>query len=135
MDKFTTLDKSKCLLCGLCVQACDSLGTGAISTVNRGTEKEVNTPYGDPSVLCIGCLSCATVCSTDAIEFKETLKTRTIWNRKFDLVKCRECGKVIGTKEQIDHSRANVDVVNADVCDECRKASTADVMRKSYGNN
>lgn len=77
-DRLVSLDKSKCILCGLCVQACDSLGTGAISTVNRGTEKEVNTPFGDPSLTCIGCLSCANVCPTDAIEFIETNKTRTI---------------------------------------------------------
>lgn len=77
-DKLVKIDKSKCILCGLCVQACDSLGTGAISTVNRGTEKEVNTPYGDPSKTCIGCLSCANVCPTKAIEFSETAKNRTI---------------------------------------------------------
>ena len=133
--KLVSLDKSKCILCGLCVQACDSLGTGAISTVNRGTDKEVNTPYGNPSLSCIGCLSCANVCPTDAIEFKETVKTRTIWNRKFDLVKCTKCGEVIGTKEQIEHSRKDVDVINADLCDACRKTCTAEVMRKSYGNN
>ena len=77
-DNLITLDKSKCILCGLCVQACDSLGASAISTVNRGTEKEVNTPYSDPSKTCIGCLSCANVCPTDAIEFSESAKTRTI---------------------------------------------------------
>ena len=49
---------------GLCVQACDSLGTGAISTVDRGCEKRVDTPYSDPSLDCVGCLSCANVCPT-----------------------------------------------------------------------
>ena len=29
-----------CILCGLCTQACASLGTGAISTVGRGVEKK-----------------------------------------------------------------------------------------------
>ena len=56
-DRLVTLDGEKCILCGLCVQACDSLGTGAISTVDRGTEKRVDTPYSDPSLDCIGCLS------------------------------------------------------------------------------
>ena len=43
-DRLVTIDNEKCILCGLCVQACDSLGTGAISTVLRGTEKKVDTP-------------------------------------------------------------------------------------------
>lgn len=77
-DRLTSLDNEKCILCGLCVQACDALGSGAISTVNRGTEKEVNTPYADPSLTCIGCLSCANVCPTAAIEFSENSKNRTI---------------------------------------------------------
>ena len=37
-DRLVKVDAEKCILCGLCVQACNSLGTGAISTVLRGTE-------------------------------------------------------------------------------------------------
>ena len=48
-DRLITVDGEKCILCGLCVQACNSLGTGAISTVLRGTDKKVDTPYDKPS--------------------------------------------------------------------------------------
>ena len=66
-DRLVSIDNEKCILCGLCVQACDSLGTGAISTVNRGVDKKVSTPYDKPSAFCVGCLSCANVCPTGAI--------------------------------------------------------------------
>ena len=35
------LDKTEnCVLCGLCVKACEQMGTGAISTVDRGIFKK-----------------------------------------------------------------------------------------------
>ncbi|MDO4502684.1 MAG: 2Fe-2S iron-sulfur cluster-binding protein [Coriobacteriia bacterium] len=116
------LDTGKCILCGLCVQACESMGTGAISTVNRGTEKEVNTPYGMASDACIGCLSCANVCPTGAIEYQQDEETRTIWNRTFPLARCSQCGQVMDT----------VDMAEFETCDECRKKAIADQLAQAY---
>ena len=116
------LDTGKCILCGLCVQACESMGAGAISTVNRGVNKEVNTPYGVASDVCIGCLSCANVCPTGCIEFTEDAETRTIWNRTFALIRCKECGQVLGTREMSD----------VDICDACRKKALADELAQTY---
>ena len=131
-ERLTSLDSGKCILCGLCVQACDSLGTGAISTVNRGTDKMVNTPYGNPSASCVGCLSCANVCPTGEITFTEDEATRTIWNRTFELVKCPLCGQVMGTREAIELAAADAGVDAPEVCDECRKRALADEMMKTY---
>ena len=131
-ERLASLDSGKCILCGLCVQACDSLGTGAISTVLRGTEKEVNTPYGNPSAACIGCLSCANVCPTGAIEFTDDADARSIWNREFELAHCQLCGEVLGTKEQVQRAAEGVGVDTPALCDNCRKRSLADEMMQTY---
>ena len=131
IDRLVKLDGEKCILCGLCVQACNSLGTGAISTVNRGTEKKVDTPYGKESAACVGCVSCANVCPTGAIEYSETETTRTIWNREFELVRCEECGAVMGTRDSVAFAAKDGEEVPT-ICDECRKKHLADEMAATY---
>ncbi len=129
-DRLVTLDGEKCILCALCVQACNSLGTGAISTVNRGTEKMIDTPYGKESAACVGCLSCANVCPTGAIEYSEDDAVRTIWNREFELIRCGECGQIMGTRDSLALAAGNNEVPA--VCDECRKKHMADEMMATY---
>lgn len=131
-ERLVTLDGEKCILCGLCVQACDSLGTGAISTVDRGCEKRVDTPYSDPSLDCVGCLSCANVCPTGAIAYTQTDSERTIWNRTFKLVRCPSCGRLMGTEEAVAAAAEKAHVDAPRVCDECRKKTIADSMMHAY---
>ena len=130
-DRLISIDNEKCILCGLCVQACNALGTGAISTVQRGTDKKVSTPYDNPSKFCVGCLSCANVCPTGAIAHTQTETTRTIWNREFDLLFCEQCGALMGTPEAARHAVGEEGDVPT-VCDECRKKKLADEMMQTY---
>lgn len=132
---------SACVLCGLCAQACATLGTGAISTVSRGVSKKVSTSYDEPSVDCIGCASCAAVCPTKAIECTEVKRVRTIWGRDFDLIYCTCCGKAFATKEEYAFSlksrgKDNAPVIaeNAALCGTCRRKKSADVLAAVFGS-
>lgn len=117
----------RCILCRLCVKACEEMGTNAISAVLRGTSKRIGTPYDEPSPDCIGCAACARICPTGAIEVRETGDVRRIWHRDFELVRCRECGKIIGTKEELAFLQAKLgwETENQGLCDVCRRRQTS----------
>ena len=60
--------EEECILCGLCVRACSQVvGANAISTVGRGAQKEIGSPYLIPGDDCIACGTCVTVCPTGAM--------------------------------------------------------------------
>lgn len=124
--------KENCILCGLCVKACENLGTSAISFVNRGTTKKVSTPYDDPSKDCIGCGACAEVCPTNAITMTEKNGKRTIWNKNFELVKCSLCGKSYATDETLKFIESKLGNDEERICNSCRKKIISEKFKKSY---
>ena len=134
IDRFVKADSGKCVMCGLCVKACGELSVGAISTVNRGVTKEVATPYHEPSSVCVGCGSCARICPTGAIELVEAEETRTIWGKTFRLIRCRNCGSVIGTAEELALAAERSGEEGDGLCSTCRRLRMADVFARSYGS-
>ena len=132
-ERFTVQDGNKCILCGLCVKACQSLGTGAISTIMRGIEKVVSTPYNEPSAVCVGCASCAAVCTTRAIEVEEKEQERTIWNKSFPIKMCENCGCPMGTYAELRRCAEKIGAEFPKLCDSCKKKSIADVLVGVYG--
>jgi len=119
----------RCILCGLCVRVCESVGAVAISTIGRGVLKKVAVPLAEENLsTCIGCLSCALNCPTDAIPFTDDGEQRKIWNITFELVKCKLCGAPIGTKEQFElfSAKSGLPMSYFEVCEECSNKMTAD---------
>jgi len=119
----------RCILCGLCVRVCDSIGAVAISTIGRGVLKKVAVPMAEENLsTCIGCLACALNCPTNAIEYSDDGELRKIWNITFELTKCKVCGKPIGTQEQLKHfsQKSGLPENYFELCEECSNMVTAD---------
>ncbi|MDL2257763.1 (2Fe-2S)-binding protein [Eubacteriales bacterium OttesenSCG-928-K08] len=131
LDKLNEKD-GKCIICGLCVRACSTLGAGAIATVNRGITKEIAPPFNEPPADCIGCGSCARVCPTKAIEYHENETTRTVWEKTFTLVHCASCGAQMGTQEELNFAAEKAGTEPSTLCDACRKKQLALVMADVY---
>jgi NADH dehydrogenase/NADH:ubiquinone oxidoreductase subunit G len=135
--------QSACILCGLCVEACSRLGTGAISSVGRGTGKKISTPYDEASPDCVGCASCAAVCPTGAIACDEDAEKglRSIWGKTFTLARCEKCGNPFATAEEIAHAAARLGAAGkgaaqtdaAALCETCRRRKSGDVLAAAFG--
>lgn len=126
VNKGETHLAENCVLCGLCVKACAEMGTNAISTVFRGAEKKVGTPFDEPSEPCIGCGACAAVCPTEAIQMNQENGVRTIWDKKFELVKCDKCGKYFATTEEIAYITKKIgNDMDMTLCESCKQKENA----------
>ncbi len=117
----------RCILCRLCVRACEEIGTSAIAAILRGTEKRISTPFDSASTVCIGCAACANICPTGAIELSETPAERTIWNKTFTMVSCQGCGQSFATREQWDYiaERTGISGTETKLCEVCRRKNMA----------
>jgi bidirectional [NiFe] hydrogenase diaphorase subunit len=126
VTRFAGDPDEECVLCNLCVRACEQLGAGAIFTVNRGITKKVATLFEEPAEECIGCAACAAVCPAGAIKVLEEDGKRIIWNREFEMAACSRCGELFATAEQLAfyNTRLNVDLgkYGGDrLCENCRQ--------------
>lgn len=69
-DPLIARDYNLCILCGKCVRVCQEVrGIGAIAFINRGSETEVGTIFGDSleDAGCKFCGACVDVCPVGAL--------------------------------------------------------------------
>ncbi len=132
-SRFEKHEGNDCVMCGLCVKACEGVDCSAIATVNRGVTKKIATPYETASKDCVGCGSCAYVCPTECIKLVESGGIRKIWDKEFKLLKCSCCGKYYLTEEQYEQLRKKHDVpLESLVCDCCKNDKYAKQMAKIF---
>ena len=123
-------EENDCILCGLCARVCEEVvGAKAITFSGRGDRKKLETPFGEPSELCVGCGACVFVCPVGCIKLVEADGKRYIdrWMRELDMISCKECGVEHMPRYQAIFfaKKTGLDQEFFDTCPGCRPYKTA----------
>lgn len=124
-----TVEPAACILCGLCIHACEEMGKTAIWSMYRGIDKRVATPYDEAAEECMGCAACVRVCPTQAIKMQENSAERIIWNKTFELAACQRCGRFYATREELAYLQEHGEYGQEQYCESCRKKMLAENMK------
>ncbi|MBE3098279.1 MAG: formate dehydrogenase subunit alpha [Planctomycetes bacterium] len=88
-------DRSKCILCGRCVQVCQAVqASGAVDFYGRGFDACISLPPGIPreESACAECGNCIDVCPTGALAHAGSLGKGRQWEFRQVRTVCPYCG-------------------------------------------
>lgn len=126
---FPVLEDKGCVLCGLCVRACKTMGNGALGFAFRGQERKVGVPFDEQSEECLGCLACVNVCPVKGIKAKETDGKLLIekWFSELALQKCSHCGHYFAPERYVAKlsEKYEQQQFRVDLCSHCKSEENA----------
>jgi predicted molibdopterin-dependent oxidoreductase YjgC len=133
--------KETCILCGLCVRACEeAVKASAVGFAGRGVERHVGAPFDLPSEVCIGCEACINVCPTGHVvkRLEAGKLVMETWKTELPLKKCARCEAPYLPAREIEFLKARFEKDSklrgrlqeeADLCPVCRRRLTGERMK------
>jgi bidirectional [NiFe] hydrogenase diaphorase subunit len=143
-----TESQRNCVLCGLCVAACEeAIGASAIGFAGRGVERVVASPFRAPSESCIACGACAAVCPVGTIQVRIHADSGEAeispFKSRVKLAVCEGCGArmvsvpaaaqmLAKVKDKIDWEEFRK---RSRLCPECRRRLAAGALGVGAGTS
>ena len=131
---YVSIDTEKCVLCGVCVRACQML---VPQIRNQGDL--LTLEYDEYN--CIGSGKCVKNCPENAITLSNNAKIKDLQKKVFTkskILKCKYCGKPIGSikikdkvNEILDSKGYNTSFV--DVCNDCKQKMLTKMWLEKFG--
>ena len=102
--------EEKCIMCRLCIKACEKVGAYAISTIMRGTEKRVATPFDEHLLIVLAAVHVLISALPGRLSVKKENGRQEIWHKSFEMSRCEMCGNYFSTLPVKEHVKEQLDI-------------------------